>query len=140
MATQEVLDSIPQREPFLFVDEVIGREDSKIICQKKLTGKEDFFKGHFPGNPIMPGVLLQEAAFQTGALLMSKLNENTKGIGVVTKVEKAKFKNFARPGDLLSIEVRLKESLSNAYFMSGKIQVDGKVIMAIDFACALVEG
>jgi len=140
MVTQEVLNGIPQREPFLFVDKVISHEQNKIICQKQLTGEEDFFKGHFPGNPIMPGVLLQESVFQTGALLMSIIETNSKGLGVVTRVEKAKFKKFAVPGDLLEMEVTLKESVSNAYFMSGKIRVAGKVIMAIDFACALVEG
>ncbi len=138
MVTQEVLDSIPQRDPFLFVDKVISREQNSIICQKHLTGEEDFFRGHFPGNPIMPGVLLQEAVFQTGALLMSKLNSKAEGLGVVTRVEKAKFKKFAAPGDTLEIEVTLKESISNAYYMSGKIKVSSKTIMTIDFACALV--
>ena len=138
MATQEVLASIPQREPFLFVDEVVSRQENSIICKKHLTGEEDFFKGHFPGNPIMPGVLLQEAVFQTGALLMNKLDTQAEGLGVVTRVEKAKFKKFAAPGDTLEMEVTLKETISNAYYMSGKIRVSNKIIMTIDFACALV--
>ena len=138
MVDQEVLNLIPQRAPFLFVDKIISRNNQEIICEKLLTGKEDFFKGHFPANPIMPGVLLQECCFQAGALLMA--TGQSTGLGVVTRVDKAKFKNFAHPQDKLTIEVKLKEQLSNAYFMSGKVKVAGKVIMLIDFACALVEG
>jgi len=134
---ENVLARIPQRPPFLFVDKVIERVDTKINTEYKLTGKEDFFKGHFPGNPIMPGVLLQEACFQSGALLMSYLSKE-KGLGVVSKVESARFKKFAKPGDLLNIEVSLDEQLDNAFYMSAKIRVENKVIMAVKFTGMLV--
>ena len=127
---------IPQREPFLFVDKILSEEENKIITGLTLTGEEDFFKGHFPGNPIMPGVLLQEALFQTGALLMSKKSGG--GLGVVTRVQNAKFKNMVRPLDELVMEVELIEQVSNASYMKGKTTVNGKVVLVIEFAVASV--
>lgn len=134
--SKEILDTIPQREPFLFVDEVVDRTEDKIITKYHVTGKEDFFKGHFPGNPIMPGVLLQEAAFQTGALLMS--GKGSEGLGVVARVQDVKFKNFVKPGDILEMEITLEEMLSNAFYMSGKSRVNGKIVMSIKFTGASV--
>lgn len=127
---------IPQREPFLFVDKIISEEENKIVTGLTLTGDEDFFKGHFPGNPIMPGVLLQEALFQSGALLMSAKSGG--GLGVVTRVQNAKFKNMVRPLDELVMEVELVEQVSNASYMKGKTTVNGKVVLVIEFAVASV--
>lgn len=136
-----ILKRLPQKDPFLFVDEMIDREEKRIITQYQVTGEESFFQGHFPGNPIMPGVILQEAAFQSGALLMSFISEEEKreeGLGVVSRVGDVKFKNFVRPGDLLEMEITLDESLNNAFYMSGKTRVKGKVVMAIKFTGTLV--
>jgi len=138
--SSEVLELIPQKPPFLFVDKVVERSANKILTSLFLSGEEDFFKGHFPGNPIMPGVLLQEACFQSGALLMAKMPGNSKGLGVVSKVTSAKFKNFVKPNDLLEMEVELVDQVSNAFYMKGKSRVNGKVVMAIEFSCALIEG
>ena len=131
-----IKDLIPQREPFLFIDEIVEKGKDKILTSYLVKGTEDFFKGHFPGNPIMPGVLLQEALLQTGAALISG---NSEGIGVVTKVSNAKFKSLVRPNDNLCMEVILDDQLLNAYYFKGKIRVNGKIVAAVDFNCALIQ-
>lgn len=139
-----IIDLIPQRAPFLFIDKVIefqkNERASKIVTSFKVTGDEDFFKGHFPGNPIMPGVLLQEALFQSGAALMSLISEqsSTNKLGVVTRVQNAKFKNMVKPGDELIMEVELTESLANAHFMKGTTKVSGKSVLVLEFTVASV--
>jgi 3-hydroxyacyl-[acyl-carrier-protein] dehydratase len=127
---------IPQRAPFLFIDKVLEKNNNKILTSYLVTGKEDFFKGHFPGNPIMPGVLLQEALFQSGAALMAG---TTKGLGVISKVQNAKFKNMVRPNDLLCMEVELIDQIENAYYFKGKTRVNSKIVVSIEFTCALVQ-
>lgn len=136
-----ILKNIPQREPFLFIEDIVDRSENSITTSKLLTGKEDFFKGHFPGRPIFPGVLMCEAVFQTGALLMALKGEaagNSK-TALVTRIQSTKFKNMARPGDLLHITVDFVEMLANAAFMKGKISSNGKTIMSIEFAATLVD-
>lgn len=131
---------IPQRAPFLFVDKILNFDGEKIETSLTLTGQEDYFRGHFPGNPIMPGVLQQEALFQTGALLIALRDTQSKGeMGVVVKVENARFKNFIKPLDTLVMAVTLKEVIANAVVMSGKISINGKVACSVDFTCMTVK-
>lgn len=136
-----ILENIPQREPFLFIEEIVDRTENSITTSKKLTGDEDFFRGHFPGRPVFPGVLMCEAVFQTGALLMAlrgQAAENSK-TALVTRIQGCKFKNMAKPGDHLHITVDFVEMLANAAFMKGKITTDGKTIMTIEFAATIVD-
>lgn len=137
----EILERIPQKEPFLFIERIIDQSENSIITELTLTGEEDFFKGHFPGQPIMPGVLLCEACFQTGALLMSYKFENglANKTAVVSRVGSAKFKQMVKPGDTITIEVKLDEQIENAAFMKGKISVAAKKALLVDFAVTLVE-
>jgi 3-hydroxyacyl-[acyl-carrier-protein] dehydratase len=137
----KILANIPQREPFLFIEAIADHNENSITTTKKLTGEEDFFRGHFPGRPVFPGVLMCEAVFQTGALLMALKGQgagNTK-TAVVSRIQSTKFKNMAKPGDELHITVDFIESLANAAFMKGKITADNKTIMTIEFAATLVE-
>jgi 3-hydroxyacyl-[acyl-carrier-protein] dehydratase len=138
---ETILNNIPQREPFLFIENIVDRSENTITTSKKLTGEEDFFRGHFPGRPVFPGVLMCEAVFQTGALLMALRGEaagNSK-TALVTRIQSTKFKNMAKPGDLLLITVDFVEMLANAAFMKGKITSAGKTIMTIEFAATLIE-
>lgn len=141
MVDQVILDNIPQREPFLFIEKIIDRTEGSITTSKKLTGEEDFFRGHFPGRPVFPGVLMCEAVFQTGALLMALRGEaagNSK-TALVTRIQGTKFKNMAKPGDELQITVDFVEMLANAAFMKGKITASNKTIMTIEFAATLID-
>ena len=133
---EEILAAIPQRPPFLFVDKIISREGNSITTQRTLRDDEYFFQGHFPSNPIMPGVLLCEACFQTGAILMG--GDKQPGLGVVTRIKDTKFRNFARPGDTITIKVILDENIDNAYYMSGTIHIGDKLILKIIFQAALL--
>lgn len=127
---------IPQRPPFLFIDTLVEKSADHIHTQLHLTGDEDFFSGHFPGNPIMPGVLLCEACFQSAAALLNDGSQT--GLGVVTKIEQTKFKTMARPGDILNIKVERLEVIGNANYMKANIQVNDKTIMQTKFTVASV--
>jgi 3-hydroxyacyl-[acyl-carrier-protein] dehydratase len=138
---QDILDRIPQRDPFLFIQDIVDRTEKTITTSYQVTGEEDFFKGHFPANPIMPGVLLSEACFQTGALLMSYLMDG--GLqgktAVVSRIQGAKFKNMVRPGDKIQMQAELTEQVGPAAYLKAKITCQGKTVMTIEFACTLVE-
>jgi 3-hydroxyacyl-[acyl-carrier-protein] dehydratase len=138
---EKIKTLIPQREPFLFIQEILEESPQTVTAGLKLTGQEDFFRGHFPGNPVLPGVIMCEACFQTGAYLMALRGQNANAknqTALVTRIQSAKFKSMAKPGDHLKIEVQLSEELANAAYMKGKILCEGRTIMMIDFAAALV--
>ena len=107
--------------------------------------EEPQFEGHYPGNPIMPGVLLCEACFQTGAIFLAKqIEKDGKSLSDVTpvlsRITGARFKQMVKPGDEITIEVTMKETISRFFFMSAKVLKDGKPAMTIGFALAMVEG
>jgi 3-hydroxyacyl-[acyl-carrier-protein] dehydratase len=125
----------------LLVDRVTEFEAGVYLKgYKNITFNEPQFTGHFPNNPVMPGVLMCEAVFQTGAYLMARRGEKTQTgqTAVVTRIQNAKFKNMAKPGDRLVIKVDFVEMLANAAYMKGKVTVENKTILTIEFAAALV--
>lgn len=137
---EEVLKAIPHRPPFLFVDKIIEMTETKIRATKQISTEESFFKGHYPGNPIMPGVLICEAIFQTGAILLSRIiGDVGDKTPVLTRISNAKFKNMVKPGALLELEAELVEKVSNAFFMKGKASSDGKTVVTVEFAVSLAE-
>ena len=134
------IERIPQKEPFLFIDELVEHSAESIHTRKLVKETEDYFKGHFPGNPIMPGVLICEACFQSGALLMSYKDEGISGkTAVVSRIQSAKFKQMVKPGDMLDIKVELKELIGPAAYMKAIASVGSKKALIIEFAVTLVE-
>ncbi len=141
--SEKVTDLIPHRPPFLWVDSILDFEDNSLRTEKLIAEDLDVFKGHYPDNPILPGVLLCEALFQTGALLIALLLKNSQqphtGVPVITRVEGVKFKRPVRPGDAIEMTVKLKETLGGAWFLKGTLRVSGKVAVQANFACTLAD-
>jgi len=134
------IERIPQKPPFLFLDELVERTETAIHTRTLVKESADYFKGHFPGNPIMPGVLICEACFQSGALLMTYQGEGINNkTAVVSRIQSAKFKTMVKPGDELEIKTELKELLPPAAYMKSTATVAGKKALIIEFAVTLVE-
>jgi 3-hydroxyacyl-[acyl-carrier-protein] dehydratase len=140
MTQPEILAAIPHRDPFLLVDEIVEQSDSRIVCTKRFSGKEDFFAGHYPGHPLVPGVLLCEAAMQSGAILLSHQLADRPGlIPVATRMNDVRFKRMVHPGETLRMEVDMVERLADAFFLKAKITVDGQLAVRFEFACTAVK-
>jgi 3-hydroxyacyl-[acyl-carrier-protein] dehydratase len=138
---EDILKAIPHRPPFLFVDSIVELTSARIRTTRKARQDEDFFKGHYPGNPIMPGVLICEAIFQTGAILLSRTASDVgEGVPVLARISNAKFRNIVKPGDTLEIEAEITERLSNVYFLKGKASVAGKTAVTVEFAVTIAGG
>ena len=138
---EDFLDYMPQREPFLFVDRVVEVNDDSIKTEKQIKPDEPFFAGHFPGRPIMPGVLICESGFQSSSILMSKRAKTTLDdarIPLITRISNVKLKRVVLPGDLMEVEVKLKEILGQAVYMSGKVRVKRKTVLTVEFSAMLV--
>ncbi|MCG3132637.1 MAG: 3-hydroxyacyl-[acyl-carrier-protein] dehydratase FabZ [Phycisphaerae bacterium] len=127
---------LPHRPPFLFVDDVVEIGDDAVTTVFRAAPDLAFFSGHFPGDPVMPGVLLCECCLQAGAILMQRRNADADGdsVPVVTRILEAKFKRVVRPGDRLQIHVALDEELGGAFFMTGKASVADETALRCRFA------
>jgi 3-hydroxyacyl-[acyl-carrier-protein] dehydratase len=140
----DIRATIPHRPPFLFVDKVISCDETKIIAEKLWRGDEEFYKGHYPNNPITPGVLLCESVFQTAALLMGERarlavdNAGDATVPVLARIENSRFRRMVKPGQATVIEVTHKETLKGFHFLEGKVSVDGRTALSIEFALTLV--
>lgn len=140
MSLTAIQAAIPHREPFLLLDEIVEQSDERIVCRKRFTGDEFWFRGHYPDYPVTPGVILCEAAMQAGAVLLSRFAADARGaVPVATRANNVQFRKIVYPGDTILIEVELTERLSNAYFMKARVTVEGQLAMRFEFACALAE-
>jgi 3-hydroxyacyl-[acyl-carrier-protein] dehydratase len=141
MTREEILAAIPHRDPFLLVDEIIERSDSRIVGVKTFGGSEWFFAGHYPGYPLVPGVLLCEAAMQCGAILLSRqfAGDASGKVPVATRMNDVRFKRMVHPGERIVMEVELTERLADAFFLKAKVTVEGKVAVRFEFACTAAQ-
>ena len=141
---KEIYQSIPHRPPFLFVDEIVEINKEGIITTREIRKDEFYFQGHYPGNPLMPGVLLCESVFQTaGIYIQNKLCESKESLigktPILSRIKEAKFKNMVRPVDKITIKVVFKEALGKFYFLRGTIKSKDILVLSVDFTLALIE-
>ena len=133
----EILQRLPHRYPFLMIDRAEGYLSSRsILGIKNVTFNEPFFPGHFPGDPVMPGVMVIEAIAQTGAVLMGKsLQIDPKGkIILFMSVDNARFRLPVRPGDQLRMPVEVTRARGDIFKFHGRAMVNGRVAAECDFA------
>ena len=134
---------LPHRYPFLLVDRVLDFEaGSHIRCIKNVTVNEPYFQGHFPGQPVMPGVLVVEALAQAGGLLtqLSHITDSAGKVFYLVKVDNAKFSRMVVPGDQLELCVRLKRTIRNMALFEGVAKVDGQQVACAEILCAETKG
>ena len=130
---------LPHRYPFLLVDRVLEIvPDKHILAYKNITQNEPFFTGHFPGKPIMPGVLIIEALAQAGGLLtqLAHVGETDNRMFYMVKVEGARFKKMVVPGDRLDLDVTIKRVIRNMAVYEGIARVDGVEVATAEVLCA----
>ena len=139
---QQILSMLPHRYPFLLVDRVLELEPGvSIKAYKNVTFNENFFQGHFPGQPIMPGVLIMEALAQAGGLFVVKTLgvSATDKLFLFTGIESAKFRRPVVPGDQLMLEACVLRRKMNIWKMQGKATVDGVLVAEGVFSAAVVD-
>jgi 3-hydroxyacyl-[acyl-carrier-protein] dehydratase len=140
MDIREIMNIIPHRYPFLLVDKVIEMEAGKrAVGIKNVTMNEEFFQGHFPQNPIMPGVLMVEALAQVGAIAILSLEEYKGKLAVFTGIEEIKFRRQVVPGDVLRLEVEIESFRRNIGKGNVLATVDGEVAVKGQISFALVD-
>jgi len=136
----EVLELLPHRYPFLLVDRVLACDnESSIHAIKNITVNEQLFNGHFPENPIFPGVLILEALAQAAGLLGFKITASKKeanDLYLFAGVDKARFKRQVIPGDTLHLHVTFEKERRGIWVFKGRAEVDGQVACSADLICA----
>src|SRR5947209_4439132 len=140
MDIQEITEILPHRYPMLMVDRILELNGESIVGIKNVSVNEPHFTGHFPGYPVMPGVLIIEAMAQVAGVLVAKLAPHTLGkIMFLASVEEAKFRKPVVPGDQLRIEMKLDRLKTTVAKMKGVATVDGQVVAEATVMCKLTD-
>ena len=141
MTDPRILTAIPHREPFLLIDQIVALDPQRIVCSKTFRGDEFWFRGHYPDFPLVPGVLLCEAAMQAGAVLLSQqLSAPSDQVPVVTRINDVRFKQMVRPGETIEMDVTLDQQLANAFFLTARVTRGKQLAVRFQFACTLTRG
>jgi len=135
----EILNLLPHRYPFLLVDKILEQEENKIVGVKNVTMNEPFFQGHFPGHPVMPGVLIIEAMAQVGGVLMFSKEENRGKIPLFAGIDKARFKKLVRPGDQLKIKVEIIKMIKGIGKAKAEAYVDDNLVASAELLFTAVK-
>ena len=136
--TQEIMEILPHRHPFLLIDTIEELEPGKRAVGKKcVTFSEPYFAGHFPGNPVMPGVLIIEALAQTGAAAILSLPDNRGKTAYFAGIDKAKFKQMVRPGEVLTLETQIIRTTGPIGVGEAVATVDGKLVAKAELTFAI---
>jgi beta-hydroxyacyl-ACP dehydratase FabZ len=136
----DIMGYLPHRYPFLLVDRIVECDDEKhVVGIKNVTINEPFFQGHFPGRPVMPGVLQLEAMAQTAGVLLNRIAGGEGSIPFFMSIDKARFRRVVEPGDQLRIEVEILRLRSRSAKFKAVAKVDGKVASEAEMMCMMIE-
>lgn len=141
MSTKEIMEIIPHRQPFLLIDTIEELEPGvKAVAKKCVSYNEPFFAGHFPNEPVMPGVLILEAMAQTGAVAILGRPENKGKTAYFAGINHAKFKKKVMPGDVLTLELEIIKEKGPMGIGRGIARVDGKIAASAELTFAIGNG
>ncbi|MEQ1905618.1 MAG: 3-hydroxyacyl-ACP dehydratase FabZ family protein [Pirellulaceae bacterium] len=134
MSLEAIKAILPHRPPMLLVDRIVGRTEDSITCEKDFRAEEFFFQGHYPGIPIVPGVILCEVAAQTGALLLAGKMSIAESVPVLTRLKEVKFKRMVRPGETVSCTAKISEQVGRAFYLTASVKVGEETAATLTFA------
>jgi 3-hydroxyacyl-[acyl-carrier-protein] dehydratase len=134
-----VLAALPHRPPFLFVDRIVERTHDSIVTEWDVPEELECFKGHYPGHPVLPGVLICEFTFQSAAIFFDDARSKNIAPGsvpVIARIENARFKKMVQPGETLRAEVALEDSLANVRYLRAQVTSQGATVLRVKFTVA----